>query len=60
MPKTFSKQEIEELFLKTTGGFYLSKCAENDPKDAKGFYDNQLKQFTDGFECCMEQIEASK
>jgi len=42
MPKTFSKQEIEELFLKTTSGFYLDKCAKNDPGDAKGFYDNQI------------------
>ena len=36
--KKFSKEEIEEFFIKTTSGFYVSKCAENGGEDPFYFY----------------------
>ena len=46
-------EEIEALFIKTIGGFYLSECGKND-SCAQQFYKNQLGIFIEGFRCCEE------
>ena len=55
----FSKEEIEGFFTETTSGFYLSQCVENGGEDEKGFYRNQLDEFTAGFECCLDKINGA-
>lgn len=54
--KEFTKEEIEGFYLETMQGFYLNEVAKNGGSDAKGFYQNQLGEFTSGFECCMAHI----
>jgi hypothetical protein len=54
--KEFTKEEIEGFYLETMQGFYLNEAAKNGGSDAKDFYQNELSEFTSGFECCMVQM----